>query len=159
MDNFSALGISCLASVIVLIGVGVSKVLWNWFFLNVWLKVSYRHAIDVSGEWRSERLLTTQESEITVFTIEQYGWRLKGKMDVSYVGGIETEGKKFEIDGIIQSDILTFYYWNTNRRQRGVGSFTLEICNNCKELSGVSAYFAPNPSQIHTASIQLLRKE
>jgi len=159
MDNFSALGISCLASIIVLIGVGVSRVLWNWFFLNIWLKISYRHAIDISGEWQSERMTSENVTETGIFIIKQYGWRLKGEMNVSYVGLERTDNKEFKIDGIIQSDTITFYYWNTNRRQRGVGSFTLELRNNCKELEGISAYFAPNPSQIHATNIKLIRKD
>lgn len=159
MANFTAFEISCLASVFVLLGIGFGKILWNWFIADFWLKFTYRHAIDISGEWFSERAVLDGGKETTVFNIKQYGWRLKGNMFTNAVNGDSAENKQFELDGLIQSDIVTFCYWNTNRRQRGTGSFTLEICNNCKVLRGISAYFAPYTSEVVGINIELIRRE
>ena len=60
----------------------------------------------------------------------------------------KVENKTFQFEGIIRGEIVSLFYWNEDRRQKGIGSFTLEVIGGRNQLKGYSAFYATDTTNL-----------
>jgi len=102
-----SIGISVLSGIIVIIGIFVCKGFWGWWLVNVWLNLTCRHIIDISGEWEYvAKFENNCDSEWTeLITLQQYGWKIKGELVYKYKDSDVRDNKDFSFEGIFREVI------------------------------------------------------
>jgi hypothetical protein len=142
LTAFQALGVSFVASLLVLLFLTICRVLWSSFLEDVWLKLTYRHMIDIGGRWDAEYKNVHGNDIREEMHIKQFGWHIRG--EIAYhiqqadKGGAD---KTFCFDGIFRNDLICAYYWNKDRRQRGSGTFTLALIEQGNVFDGRYAWY------------------
>jgi len=157
---FLAFGISLAASLFAILFLGTFRVLWNWFLQDVWVKLTYRHVIDIGGRWDTEYEDVHGNRIREQMHLSQFGWRIRG--EVSYhveVQGGNASDKAFSIEGIFRNDLLCAYYWNKDRRQRGSGTFTLALIEQGNVFKGCYAWYDVVSSKVDCGDYRWTRAQ
>jgi len=151
MSTWQAITMSVISSFIVLFIIGVIKWQWEWWIINVWLKISCRHIVDISGKWKLTTISSNNEDykwneEII---LKQYGWKVKG--DIAHkniVNNSSTLQGDFKFEGIFREGILSCYFWNSDRSKKGIGSFVLNLEGDGNKFAGQHCYYDTEISKI-----------
>lgn len=158
-ETIMAIGLSVTASVLTLVLLAITKILWNYWLANVWLRYTCRHLTDLQDIWESKY---TDNNGIQIdeqLDLKQYGWKIKGTFQYCATNLDNTrEQKKFSVQGILRNDHLTAFYWNTDRKQKGCGSFTLSLVEDGAKLKGNFAWYDTSESLIKTGDYEMKRK-
>ncbi len=157
---FQSIGISVASSFIVLVIIAFSKIIWGYYLENLFLKLSNRHMRDISGIWEAEYTDSSSNKCTDHIEIIQYGWKIKGKQDYTIKHksvGNETH-KTFEFEGYFDNDMLTVFFRNTDRRQKGGGTYTLGLKNQGDVLDGGFAWWDVENDKIETGPSKWIRK-
>jgi hypothetical protein len=143
MGNYEALGISVVASVLVLAMVWTSRVTWAYLLENVYLKLTCRYLTDIRGTWRAEYTDMHGHTCCDETEIRQYGYRIRAttKYTITYKDGRPEAHKEFESEGVLRNDIFSAYYWNVDRKQKGSGSFSLVISQDGNTMRGKYSWY------------------
>jgi hypothetical protein len=143
MSVFEALGISVCAGITVLLLVWATKILWLWVFEKLYLKLSCRHLTDIGGKWLAEYQDVGGNTCYEEVELCQYGYRIEGTQSyrIVYKDGRPEKRKLFKLRGILRNDLFAAYYWNTDRRQKGSGTFTLAVAREGNVMRGKYAWF------------------
>jgi hypothetical protein len=142
LTAFLAFGISLAASLLAVLFLGTFRVLWNWWLQDVWVKLTYRHVTDIAGRWDAEYQDIHGNQIREEMHLYQFGWRIRG--EVSYhvrLPAGKASDKTFCVEGIFRNDLLSAYYWNKDRRQRGSGTFTLTLIEQGNVFDGCYAWY------------------
>lgn len=139
----TAFGISVGAAFAALFLLGIFKVLWHHYLENVYIKLANRHTSDISGQWKAEYLDSSGHKCYETTEIKQYGWKIFGVTNyrIEYKNSDTKKYKTFKIEGIFRNDMLSCYFWNKDRTQRGIGSFTLSYQKEGNVLSGKFSWY------------------
>jgi hypothetical protein len=139
---FQAIGISFVSSLLVLFALGTCRILWNWFLQDIWLKFTYRHAIDIDDTWNAEYEDAHHNKIREELQLKQFGWHIRGDITYHIVkANGDASDKKFSVEGIFRNDLLCAHYWNKDRRQRGSGTFTLALIEQGNVFEGKYAWY------------------
>jgi len=143
MSVYEALGISVFASVLVLVLVWSSRVLWAYFLENVYLRLTCRYLTDISGVWRAEYTDPNGHKCSDETTIRQHGYRIEAvtMYSIQYKDDRPNEHKEFKCVGLLRNDIFSAYYWNVDRKQKGSGSFSLAISHDGNTMRGKFSWY------------------
>lgn len=162
-DNqiFTALGISVVAGFLVIVFGFIAKLLWEYFFVNFYLKITAKHLPDIEGDWEAEYEVSEGQWQAKDETkIKQYGYKIRGSSKVTYLKKDcdEVVISKFEINGILRNDILSGYYVNTDRKKKGSGSFSFNLSNGGERLVGGGMFYDVDSGKVCPAEYELVRK-
>jgi len=156
MNNFTALGISVAAGFLVLSFNWISKVIWQWQLENVYLRLASRSVTDISGDWVSE--VSDPDEGWTIrdeTTLRQYGHRIEGVSKTTTTNGNDVIVKRFVIVGVLRNDLLSAYYYNSDRKQKGSGAFTYSL-NGKGQLVGKGAFYDVEADEVVSVSYTLV---
>lgn len=151
MNVWQSIGISVGSSFIVLFIIGVLKWQWQWWIINVVLKITCRHIIDISGEWESKTQVTddpTGDIWQETIKLKQFGWKVKGQITHNHIGeNFKIQGN-FEFAGIFREGILSCHFWNSDRHKKGIGSFLLNLEGDGDKFIGQHCYYDTGESKM-----------
>lgn len=159
-DLFASLGISVVASLLTMLLLIISKVVWKYKLENVLLDIFSRGYQDVSGVWRANSVLESGVKFVDETTIEQHGHKIEGTSRYYLEdkdGNVEI--KEFEIHGVVKNDLVSGYYLNRNRRQKGSGSFTYRIQSDGNKLVGQGIFYSVDDNDIFEQDYELNRED
>jgi hypothetical protein len=160
MGIFQALGVSVAAGFFVVIFLKICHVLWLWCFENVYLRITCRHLPDLSGKWTSEYRDQKGNDCYDDIEITQYGHKIVGTMNyrITYhEQGKPEKHKAFRIVGLLRNDMLTAYFWNDDRKQKGSGAFTVSLSREGNDMDGKCTWFDVEANEIVTDDYSLRR--
>jgi hypothetical protein len=161
MSVYEALGISVTAGILVLCLTWASKILWTSVIENLWLKLACMHLPNISGVWEAIYESPEDYRYSEVVHLKQYGHRVNGISTFS-IEDIKThvkEEREYRIVGILRNDLLSCYYYNANRRQKGSGSFTLSLMNSGEKMLGHGAFYDTDESKVLHVEYELIYKK
>lgn len=155
----TGIGISFTASILAVIFITISNIVWKHILLNLWLKLSCRHISDISGEWEAN--YTTEHGTQTQkdIIIQQFGWKIIGQ--ISYSAKYPDQkhmAKIFKFEGVFRNDILAVHHWNKSNKEKGLGSYTLSLKNGGDILRGSISWYDPDNEAIRSDSQKWIRK-
>jgi hypothetical protein len=143
MEAYEALGISVLASFLVLLMVWASRIMWLYLLENVYLKLTCRYLTDICGTWRAEFTDLHGHKCCEETEIKQYGYRIRATTTytITYKDGRGEAHKQFKCEGLLRNDIFSAHYWNVDRKQKGSGSFSLIVSQDGNVMKGKYAWY------------------
>jgi len=161
MNVFEALGISVTAGILVLLLLGASRILWRYALENIYLQVTCRHITDISGKWNVEYTDIHGHSCYDETKLVQHGYKIKGYTNyrIAYNDDRPEKHKTFKLHGLLRNDIFTAYYWNTDRRKKGSGTFSLVVSEEGNIMRGKYAWFDVESDTIDTGDHEWHRVE
>lgn len=161
MNSFEALGISVTAGILVILFTWTSKILWIFAVENLWLKLTCRHLPDISGPWNAEDISTKTHKCTEILNLKQYGHKIVGEsiFTIEDIATHAKEERRFAISGILRNDLLSCYYHNKNRRQKGSGTFTVALVNSGSQMLGHGTFYDTDNSKIIPVEYKLKYKQ
>jgi len=161
MTTVEVVGVSVLASLLALGILWIGRIVWCWVGENFYLKLTCRHATDISGKWRAEYEDSSGHRCSEKTDIKQSGYKIEGVTEYSirYKDGRPAKQKKFEMQGLLRNDLFTAYYWNADRSQKGSGAFTLRVSKEGSAMVGKYAWFDVEAEDIEAGDCRWERVE
>ena len=161
MSSYEALGISVTAGVLVIVFMWISKILWVYLVENLWLKLTCRHLANISGLWVAKYKATKTHQYTEVLNLKQYGHKIVGDstFTIEDLEGHGKEERKFAIRGILRNDLLSCYYHNKNRRQKGSGTFTVALLGCGAQMLGHGTFYDTDKSETMPVEYELQYKK
>lgn len=151
-NYFEALGISVTASIIVLASHFAIKILWRDLFEKYYIKITCRHMTDISGTWYSLSHDPHGNKCYQEISVKQYGYLIEGTESyrIDYGNSHGSRQKVFKFSGILRNDLLSVFYWNADRREKGSGSFTLQVSHEGNVMKGKFSWFDVESNEIES---------
>ena len=156
----ASIGISVSASLLTMVLIVISKLVWKYKIENLILDKFSRGYQDISGVWHATSELENKMTSVDKTTIEQHGYKINGTSvyTLTHQDG-KTETKEFEICGVVKNDLVSAYYVNKNRRQKGMGSFTYKIQRDGNSMLGHGVFYSVDDNDIVEQDYELNREE
>ena len=152
------IGLAVTSSFLTLIILGIFNFTWRKWIEDFWMKIAFRHVIDIDGVWCSQQDCKIGTS-IEKITLSQKGWKVSGISSYELKEGDKvTKREKFQLEGIFRGDILSLYYANVDRTKRGAGSITLSLQNDASEFTGFTIVYDTNNSVLKAIPITYTRE-
>jgi hypothetical protein len=141
----SDLGFSLLTSILTVVIFWLTKLTWDKWLEDFWLKRACRNVVDISGTWKFSET-DDDGTVVEVIELKQFGWKVKGKASYELTSNTKNKRDEFELIGIFRSDILALYYSNVDNTRRGAGTICLELQSDADVFQGHSVIYDTNNS-------------
>lgn len=145
----SAFAISVLASVFAVFVLLIFRALRNYVIDKYGNRLAFAHISDVSGEWKAESQDHQGNNMVELMNVRQLGSRISGVIHytIHYQGG-KVSHKQLNLEGIVRNDLISLYYYNANRRQKGIGACLLCLSHNGDQMAGKTIWWDVETNKI-----------
>ncbi|MCW0218262.1 MAG: hypothetical protein OJI67_08050 [Prosthecobacter sp.] len=98
---------------------------------------------DVDGEWAALYDLDTGDQAVDKMILRQSGHIIEGTCEYTLTHNVTKmrETRQFTLKGELKNDYLVLYYTNKSRASKGLGTMTLQIVDDGKELKGYGVFY------------------
>lgn len=136
MSLYEGLGISVLASLLTVILLKIGKIVIN--YMSDQYVQRFTEIPDINGIWTTENYDEDGNSMKESMRLKQHGSILNAEIDyeIEFKDGRAPRHKTLKAEGIIKNDIVTMFYINKNKREKGAGCLCVELTKDGDELKG-----------------------